>query len=118
MEDGTTIAFFSYDLVSKFGFGDGDMLWDLIEERDLGVDHHDLLIAVVERLLVPRLDEEVETYTIGATLHNPIRARTVDGEEAGASSVFTPESVGIAVDDILAIAAELPRVEPDPDEWA
>ena len=95
-------------LLSKFGFGDGDIMWDLIEERGLAVHHQDLLIAVVERLLLPRLDQQVTTFTLGATLHNPIRAQAVDGEPADIHSVITPEAVPIPIDEIVAIAAGLP----------
>ncbi len=109
----TTITLYPDGLLHKFGFRDGDLLWDLIQDRGLGVDHQDLLIAVVERLLLPRLDQEVETSTIGATLHNPIRARTVDGEPADIHSVITPEAVEIPIDDIVALAAGLPREEDD-----
>jgi hypothetical protein len=108
---GATIEFHAWDLLSKFGFEDGDLLWDLISEHGLGVDHHDLLTAVVTGLLLPRLDQEVEVYTIWATLHNPVRARTVDGEPADPSMDLTPEWVEIPVADILGIARTLSREE-------
>jgi hypothetical protein len=102
-----TIAFYPEGLLHKFGFGDGDIVADLIEQYDLQVHHHDLLIAVVERLVVPRLDQKVETYTIGATLHNPIRARTIDGDEAGLGDELTPEIIEIQVSAIIQIARTL-----------
>lgn len=109
-----TMSFYPEHLLMKFGFGDGDMLFDLIEEHELGVDHQDLLVAVVERLLVPRLDQEVETYTLGS-LHNPVRAGTVDGEEAGIGSWISPEVVVIPVTEIIAVARTLPPREDD--DW-
>ena len=105
------LEFYPSGLLHKFGFDDGDLMYDPIREHDLGVDHHDLLIAVVERLLVPRLDQEVETYTIWATLHNPIRARTVDGDEADMAFTLTPEVVEIPVADIIEVARTLPPEE-------
>jgi hypothetical protein len=111
--DRETITFYPDGLLHKFGFSDGDLLFPLVEEHGLRVHHHDLLIAVVERLLLPRLDEHVTTSTIGATLHNPIRAGTIDGREADHLSTITPEAVEIPVADILAIAAELPPWEDD-----
>jgi hypothetical protein len=95
-------------LLHKFGFGDGDMMWDVIEEHDLGVDFQDLLIAVVERLVVPRLDQTVETHTIWATMHNPIRATTIDGVEASIGDSLTPDVIEVAVADIIEVARTLP----------
>lgn len=113
------VEFVSQGLLSKFGFEDGDMLVDFILDHDLHVDFHELLIAVVERLLVPRLDHQVETHTIWATLHNPIRAKTIDGEPADVFSTVTPEIVEIAVTDIIRIARTLPldseETQPTPD---
>ena len=106
------VEFFTEDLLHKFGFGDGDMLYDLVEEHDLGVDDRDLLVAVVEALVVPRLDQSVETYTLG-TLHNPIRAHTVDGEEADIGSTLTPEFVEVPVADIIRVARTLPPAADD-----
>ncbi|MBU1493155.1 MAG: hypothetical protein KKE89_06555 [Actinobacteria bacterium] len=113
----STIAFYPEGLLHKFGFSDGDLLFDLVEEHHLAVYHHDLLVAVVERLVVPRLDQAVETYTIGATLHNPIRARTIDGEEASLGDLLTPEIIDVLVADILEVAKTLPPDE-DLGEWA
>ena len=39
-------------------------------EHDLSVARQALLVAVVETLVIPRLDQAVETSTICATLHN------------------------------------------------
>jgi hypothetical protein len=106
------VAFHPEGLLHKFGFGDGDMLMDLMDEHDLRVDRSDLLSAVVERLVVPRLDQEVETYTL-VSIHNPIRARTVDGAEADIETTLTPEVVEVPVADILEVARTLPPVGAD-----
>ena len=107
---GEVVDFYPDDLCSKFGFGDGDMLYELIEEHDLGVDHQELLIAVVERLVVPQLDVEVETYTL-PSLHNPIRAATIDGEKAGPYDFVSDEIIKIPVADIIRVARTLPPIE-------
>ena len=107
---GEVVEFYPDDLCSKFGFGDGDMLYELIEEHDLGVDHQELLIAVVERLVVPQIDREIETYTL-PSLHNPIRAATIDGEQAGRHDCSSDEIVTVPVADIIRIARTLPPVE-------
>lgn len=110
-----TIEFYPDGLLSKFGFGDGDMLVELMEEHHLQVDRSELLAAVVERLVVPRLDQRVETYTL-ASMHNPIRARTVDGEAADIHSDLTPEFIEVPIGQIIAVAGTLPTVD-DKDEW-
>lgn len=106
------IDFYAEDLLQKFGFGDGDMLYDFVKEHDLGVDDRGLLMAVVEQLVVPQLDQAVETYTL-CTLHNPIRARTIDGEEASIYSTLTPEYIEVSEADIIRIARTLPPSNDD-----
>ena len=110
------IEFYPSGLLHKFGFGDGDMLEDLREEHGLKVDRSDLLAAVVERLVVPRLDQRVETYTL-ASMHNPIRARTVDGDEADMDSTLTPEVIEVPVAQILEVARTLSTVQDDEEGW-
>lgn len=113
------VTLYPEGLLHKFGFEDGDAMFYFMEDQGLdfeAVDHHDLLIAVVERLLLPRLDQTVETYLIEATLHNPIRAGTVDGEEATIDSILTPDSVDIPVEAILKIVEEL--LEPEERDWS
>ena len=112
-----TIAFYPEGLLHKFGFGDGDMLGDLTEEHDLGVDHRELLVAVVDRLVVPRLDQKVDAYAFWGTLHNPIRARAIDGVEADIGDTLTPEIIEIPVADIIEVARSLPPSD-DPETWA
>ncbi|MBN2846904.1 MAG: hypothetical protein JXP72_00435 [Coriobacteriia bacterium] len=106
------IDFYAEDLLHKFGFGDGDMLYDFVEEHGLDVDDRDLLVAVIEHLVVPRLEQAVETYTL-CTLHNPIRARTIDGEEASIYSTLTPEFIEVREADIIRIAQTLPPSDDD-----
>lgn len=101
------VEFYPEGLLHKFGFGDGDKLYDLVEEHGLGVDHRDLLVAVVERLVVPCLDQVVETYTL-VSFHNPIRAGIIDGEKADIHSTLTPVIVEVPVAEIIGIARDLP----------
>jgi hypothetical protein len=107
-----TITFYPDGLLDKHGFEDGDMLFDLVEEHGLAVDHRDLLARAVERLVVPLLDQNVEAYVIG-TFHNPIRARSVDGEKPDLCDTLTPQIIEIPISDILAIAAGLSRTWED-----
>jgi len=106
------VEFYPEGLLHKFGFGDGDMLYDFVEEHGLGVDDRDLLVAVVEHLVVPQLDQVVDTYTLG-TMHNPIRARTIDGEDADIDSTLTPEIVKVPEAEIIRIAQTLPPSDDD-----
>jgi hypothetical protein len=104
------VAFYPFGLLHKFGFGDGDMMYDVVEELGLGVYHRDLLVAVVEGLLVSLIEQEVETYTL-VSLHNPIRAATIDGEKASPTSTLTPEIIEISVTEIIRVAQTLPPEE-------
>lgn len=73
-------------LLSKWGFSDGDALddwwWDNYDDAPT-VDTDELLYALVAAYLVPALSERgytVELERIG-TIHNPVRARVLNGEE-------------------------------------
>ena len=110
-EQGEVVEFYPEGLLHKFGFGDGDMLVEYVVQHDLNVDFQDLLVAVVEQLVIQQLDQQVETETILATLHNPIRARTIDGEEADICSVISPQVVEVPLADIVRIARTLPPVD-------
>ncbi|WP_336630018.1 MULTISPECIES: hypothetical protein [unclassified Microbacterium] len=74
-------------LMSKWGFGDGDALddwwWDRFD-TDADFDTDELLYALVQAYLVPAIraaGHVVELVRIG-TIHNPVRAGTLDGVEA------------------------------------
>ena len=76
----------SYDLVSKWGFNDGDMPENLLDHLDdLGISYgktewHPILRRLVREHLLPKIPQQVEVYDI-ETIHNPIRASSVDGRE-------------------------------------
>lgn len=119
------VTFFTNCLLSKWGFGDGDMLDDLLwdhgygevwqQEQDTRPDSdfsfdHRVLIRVVEEHVLPavRQHHDITTYRI-LTIHNPIRAEEVDGDPVAHPSddrPLTPDHVEVPVDAILAIAAE------------
>jgi hypothetical protein len=79
-------------LCSKWGFGDGDALfvdlsdyWDAVgREYDYAAfDEEALLRLVVRRHLVPAIEAAGHTVEVVdvETIHNPIRAHTIDGVE-------------------------------------
>ncbi len=47
------------------------------------------------------------------TLHNPIGAATIDGEEPSIDSILTPNVVGVSVDDIIGLGRDLPALPDD-----
>lgn len=111
-----TITLDSFGLLSKWGFGDGDTpdQWlDYLDER--GIDWDDAewpLAALVRRYLLPKLEENhtIDVYEIG-TIHNPIRARYVDGVEiddyaAEPQVKMRPEYVEVPLSEALKIALE------------
>ena len=123
------MIFATNDLLSKWGFGDGDMLDDLLidfggydytdltwftKSDDVGPFHgfeHMVLIAAVCAYVVPKIDQRVEVFVVG-TIHNPIRAHRVDGtlvasydNEDGVT--LTPETVEVEDATILALARAL-----------
>lgn len=129
----TTVGFPTSGLLSKWGFGDGDMLddwlfdhgfrrpdsWEPNPEHPLPKWNHDedphgfrhrVLIRVVREHVLPAIEQDIEVYEI-STNHNPIRARTVNGAEwdaytASVDGVLTPEWVEVGEDVLLAIARE------------
>jgi hypothetical protein len=76
----------SHDLVSKWGFHDGDMpddVYDELERRGIAfasVDWHATLEVLVYRYLVPRFDCTVEVTRLH-THHNPMRATAIAGQD-------------------------------------
>lgn len=107
-----TVTPHSASLLSKWGFGDGDQLDWLAEHGDF--DHDKTLCALVRRKLLPALTQKVEVEEI-STIHNPIRARTVDGVDVTHlhydgewhAEMLTPESVDVPGAEVLAIAREV-----------
>lgn len=96
-------------LLSKYGFGDGDVLrdwwWDTYDEEP-PFDTHEALYRLVAELIVPLIREhgdEVEVYRIH-TIHNPVRASSVNGEPVADSEMWPDLFVEIYAPQIKALA--------------
>lgn len=118
MTDDPTLWLHSESLLSKYGFNDGDEpdAWlDWCDEQGIGYDDadwdwHATLRRLVREHLLPKLDQHVDVYDID-TIHNPIRASTVDGVEVDdmrpeAGPQLTPDSVGVPYSEVLRIARQ------------
>jgi hypothetical protein len=118
-----SIQLFSDGLLSKWGFNDGDAPDEWLDWcDDHGIDHSALpswrdyiLPALVRRFLVTALTQDVQLVSI-STIHNPIRAETVDGinveewwrKSAGAGAPqLTPEYVAVTLGQILEVAKQV-----------
>lgn len=104
------MRFYTDSLLSKWGFGDGDMLDDLLFDNGLPYGH-DVLIRVVRNKILPVIQQNVEVYEI-STNHNPIRAKAVDGIEVddynyNPNIKLTPEYVDVPDSEILELAREI-----------
>tara|TARA_R110000782_G_C14513166_1_gene380162 strand:- start:106 stop:486 length:381 start_codon:yes stop_codon:yes gene_type:complete len=78
----TDFVMYANDLLSKWGFGDGDRLKDYVFEEldtyDFEFNCHKALEELVKRYLLPKLDKKVEIFFISG-MHNPVRAEMIDG---------------------------------------
>lgn len=115
--EGPVVTLHTSGLLSKWGFGDGDApdgWYDYLDERGIGYQEvkgwRELLPALVRRYVVPVLDQQVAVTEI-STNHNPVRAVTVDGEDAErcwheAEDLFTltPEQVTVPMAEVLEMA--------------
>lgn len=113
------------DLLSKWGFGDGDLpdeLWHWLDTR--GIDpssrHWDAVLRhLVRERVLPVLDQQVEAVDVYG-IHNPIRAGTVDGVDVtncwygdAAKPTLTPATVEISFLDVL---ATIESIKPPPED--
>lgn len=105
----------SAGLMSRFGFGDGDVPEWLLDHCDAQnvtypVDWRRALCRLVRAHLLPALSEhhDVEVVELGCS-HNPIRAVWVDGVDvtpfwsSGGGPVLTPESVWVPYPTVVAV---------------
>jgi hypothetical protein len=111
VSDESKLLLHSGGLLSKWGFNDGDAPDDFLEWLQASgygwkTDWHPVLCKLVRDYLVPALDQSVGIYTC-ETSHNPIRAETVNGEEADSDSELTPEFVEVPFSVVLGVALEL-----------
>jgi hypothetical protein len=107
------MRFYTEGLLSKWGFNDGDILDDLLYDHfgTFDEDPHELLIKVVRVHILPKLEQMVEVHEIN-TIHNPIRATSVNGVKInvyeGIHGVsLTPEYVDIDDQHIVNLARNM-----------
>lgn len=105
------LRLYSSCLLSKWGFQDGDepeIVYDYCEAHGIDytrLDWHATLVKLVRTYLLPALDQKVEVYEV-ETIHNPIRAETVDGSKAWSEAdidalvVLTSEYVDVPMDQV------------------
>lgn len=67
------MRFQTNDLLSKWGFEDGDILG-----YHNGVDDHPALLEIARRFVLPKIHQRVAIRFL-KTIHNPVRATHVDG---------------------------------------
>jgi hypothetical protein len=100
-------------LLSKWGFDDGDMP-DAVDDRLFSQGHEvpsdvwrRTLARLVREHLLPALDQHVEAVEID-TIHNPIRASTIDGVNVHAAGALTltPERVAVPMAEVLRVLIE------------
>lgn len=85
----SVLRLYGSSLTSKWGFSDGDVVFDWLYdngyENDVpenGIAEHDVLADLVRTHLVPVIEaagHTIELVEIG-TIHNPIRAERIDGQ--------------------------------------
>lgn len=109
-------------LFSKWGFGDGDALWDWYWDATGGdvpadMDDDDTLELLVRAALIPAIEaagHTIELERIG-TIHNPLRARTLDGQPVPDAVIYgdTPHPawaddiyVAVTLDTLRALTTE------------
>lgn len=109
------VTLFAADLLSKWGFNDGDEPDAWLDWCDnQGIDWTKLeypTVALVRQHLLPVLEQNVTVVDI-ETCHNPIRAETVDGVDvhqvwyAGrdVGPQLTPEYVDVPMTEVLRLA--------------
>jgi hypothetical protein len=101
-------------LLSKWGFNDGDAPYDVLDycdEHDVPYpkDWHEVLRRLVEERLLPVLDQDVE-ITFIETIHNPVRAVTVDGADVtdewygdNERTRLTPDAVEVPMSEVVEV---------------
>ncbi|MFE7236099.1 hypothetical protein ACFVAF_36905 [Streptomyces sp. NPDC057596] len=122
------LTLFSSDLLSKWGFNDGDDPDDWLDYCEAhGVDYNQVdfpLVQLVRHYLLPKIKQQLTVVEV-ETSHNPIRAETVDGKDVtevwfgrAPEPTLTPEAVDVPMADVLRLAlteaglSEPPRFTP------
>ncbi|UPT41786.1 MULTISPECIES: hypothetical protein [Streptomyces] len=118
-----TLTLFSADLLSKWGFNDGDdpEWWlDWCESQRIDYNAFDFpWAAIVRQHLIPAIEQDVTVVDI-ETIHNPIRVETVNGTDVSEAwygrvqePTLTPDHVDVPVAEVLRLAlAEAGLTEP------
>jgi hypothetical protein len=114
--DEPRITLLSADLLSKWGFNDGDEPEEWIDYCEAnGIDFNEVdfpLVALVRKYLLPEIEQDVTVVELD-TIHNPIRAERVEGVDV--TSVWlgrapepqlTPERVEIPMSEVARLALE------------
>lgn len=104
----------SRSLASKYGFNDGDEPDHLLDWLDVHhpeydyatADWHPTLIRLVETYLLPALKEDVEILTID-TIHNPVRAARVNGNDLVYEDDLEEATVAIPFEDVWKVIEEI-----------
>lgn len=98
------------------GFERGDLLKPYFPHLS-GAELRELLATVIERHVLPRLDQQVQIMVLSSA-RNPVRATRVNGQEvvwanadAGKGPPITPAVVPVSEKDIIAC---LPAGKPNP----
>ncbi len=110
-----SIRFYTNDLLSRYGFGDGDLLVAFLSDHCLDDVHNQVLAETVIRYVIPTVNREIELLQPENwywTAHNPIRAKKVDGTEVddvgdNKNLALMPEFVDIEEGVILDIARRI-----------
>ncbi|MGW2837319.1 hypothetical protein ACWCWD_06360 [Streptomyces sp. NPDC001493] len=109
-----TLTLFSADLLSKWGFNDGntpDVWLDWCDNQDVA---HEALgfpwAAIVRAHLVPAIEQDVTTVDI-ETCHNPIRVDAVNGVDVteawygrAEAPTLSPDHVDVPMAEVLRMA--------------
>ncbi|MFG2328262.1 hypothetical protein ACGFMM_01415 [Streptomyces sp. NPDC048604] len=108
------VTLFSSSLLSKWGFSDGDDPGDWLDYCEArGIDYTVLgfpLVALVRQYLLPRIEQPITVVEV-ETIHNPIRAETVNGQDMtetwfgrAPEPTLTPEYVEVPMSEVLGVA--------------
>lgn len=115
------MIFYTSSLLSKWGFKDGDIFDDILYDNFITMPEvtaephdreHQALIHIVKEFILPKLDQKVEVVEI-CTIHNPIRAKTVDGVnvedqwyDVNHTTKITPEIIVVPDEIVFKILCE------------
>lgn len=97
------MEFRTEDLYSKYGFDDGGLLIDFLEEHGIAdIGSQEALFQVVKELVVPMITPPVEVVRWHSS-HNPIRVRDDEEYEGPSAHEIYPKVVKVADSDVLAL---------------